>query len=237
MSHEGKMWILLKYWKDHGVDLKKDKIEMDKTSRENAGSSAAGVWVDKDCESGIPGLFAAGDEIGGVPWSAAPGALTTGWHAGMIAAEKVARTKGGAEPEGAAVEEVVARFSDITNRKEGGRWLEVEYALQEIMDTYTGETNTDEMLTRGLQRLGDLEASNRMCADNPHDLMRCLEVGSLIACGKLIMTAARERKESRALLKRSDYPDQDDENWFAFLGLKRDGDGGILFSKKPIKRP
>jgi len=51
------------------------------------------------------------------------------------------------------------------------------------------------------------------------------------------MTAARERKESRALLKRSDYPEQDNENWFAFLGVSQDKDGRIHFSKKPIQRP
>jgi succinate dehydrogenase/fumarate reductase flavoprotein subunit len=55
--------------------------------------------------------------------------------------------------------------------------------------------------------------------------------------GRLIMTAARERKESRALLKRSDYPEQDNENWFAFLGVSQDKDGRIHFSKKPIQRP
>ena len=237
MSNEGKMWILMKYFKEHGVDLKSDKIELGMTSRENAGSSASGVWVDKDCESGIPGLFAAGDEIGGVPWAAAPGAITTGWHAGMMAAKKAARMNTALDPERSVVEEALERYQTVRERKMGDHWLEVEYTLQDIMDTYTGEINTDELLARGLDRLGDLEASSRMCAVNPHDLMRCLEVENLMSCGRLIMTAARERTESRALLKRSDYPDSDDEKWFVFLGLKRDEDGRISFSKKPIKRP
>ena len=42
--------------------------------------------VDGRLESGIKGLFGAGDEVGGVPWAASPGAFTMGWRAGEMAA-------------------------------------------------------------------------------------------------------------------------------------------------------
>jgi succinate dehydrogenase/fumarate reductase flavoprotein subunit len=236
MSNEGKMWILLKYFKDHGVDLKKDKIEMGPRDREASANAASGVWVDKDCESGIEGLFAAGDEIGGVPWSSGPGAVTTGWHAGMKAAEKARQIKSGVQPEKGELERIVERYQNLTRHKNGDHWLEVEYALQEIVDTYMGDETSEELLKRGLDRLSALRTSTRLWADTPHTLMRCLEVENLIENGRIIMTAARERKESRAFLKRVDYPKKNDENWFVFLGMKEDKEGKVTFSKKQITK-
>jgi succinate dehydrogenase/fumarate reductase flavoprotein subunit len=236
MSNEGKMWILLKYLKEQGVNLKRDKIEIGLRDREASANSASGVWCDKDCESGVPGLFAAGDEIGGVPWSSAPGAITTGWHAGRKAAEKAVQMRTAIELEISAIERVMERYRHLTERARGDKWLEVEYAIQDIMDTYLGDMTSEQMLSRGLDRIAELKSSCQLWADNPHDLMRCLEVENLAEIGELIMLAARERKESRAVLKRFDYPDPDDKNWFAFLGIRRKGDGKIIFSKKPIKK-
>lgn len=236
MSNEGKMWILLRYFKNHGIDLRRDKIEIGLRDRETSANAATGVWVDGDCESGISGLFVGGDQVGGVPWASAPGATTTGWHAGLKAAE---RAKGIGEPpreKGQVLERATERYHRLMDRKGGDSWVEAEYALQDIMDTYFGERTSEAALKRGLDRLEGLRGSIRLYADNPHDLMRCLEVENMQECARLILTAAKERKESRAFLKRSDFPEKDDRNWFKFLALKRDEEGRISFSRKPIEK-
>jgi len=43
-------------------------------------------------------------------------------------------------------------------------------------------------------------------ADNSHTLMRSLETLDLIECGETIFLTALERKETRGLLIRSDFP-------------------------------
>ena len=53
-----------------------------------AGTAAKGIWVDNDLETDIKNLFAAGDEVGGLPWQAGPGAIAQGWYAGEMAAKR-----------------------------------------------------------------------------------------------------------------------------------------------------
>jgi succinate dehydrogenase/fumarate reductase flavoprotein subunit len=36
--------------------------------------------------------------------------------------------------------------------------------------------------------------------------------------------------------RRADYPDQDDENWLAFLAIRKKEDGSFQFSKLPVDR-
>jgi succinate dehydrogenase/fumarate reductase flavoprotein subunit len=45
-----------------------------------------------------------------------------------------------------------------------------------------------------------------MGANNPHELMRCLEVLNMIEIGELVLRAALELKETRGKHIRVDYP-------------------------------
>jgi len=96
------------------------------------------------------------------------------------------------------------------------------------------------MLSRGLERLNGVRRTLSFRAENPHELMRCLEVQSVLDNSEMILAASRERKESRTGTRglgfiRAEYPERDDENWLAFLSLRRTGKG-FEFSKIPIKR-
>ena len=67
--------------------------------------------------------------------------------------------------------------------------------------------------------------------------MRCLEVQSLMDNAEMIMAASLERQESRRVpfgFLRTDFPDQNDKDWLAFLALRR-SDSGFEFSRIPIK--
>jgi len=99
---------------------------------------------------------------------------------------------------------------------------------------------SDAMLSRGLDRLNEIRRNVSFRAENPHELMRCLEVRSVLDNSEMILAASRERKESRTGTRglgfiRADYPEQDDKNWLAFLALKLKGKG-FEFSKIPIKK-
>jgi succinate dehydrogenase/fumarate reductase flavoprotein subunit len=95
------------------------------------------------------------------------------------------------------------------DRKTGPSWKEANLALQQIMNDYAGvNVRSDSLLKAGLKYLGDLEKKvfETMTADDSHTLMRGLETIDLIECGKVIFLAALERKETRGLHKRSDFP-------------------------------
>lgn len=234
MSNQGKMWIFKKFLDDNGVDLRKDKIEFGLGDAGMIGS-ASGIWVDADCQSNIQGLYIAGQEIGGVPWAAGTGAITTGWHAGKAAGERAAKMKQQKADDAKVTEKVLARVEQLMNRKKGEHWSEVEYALQDVVDaTYIDGLTSDLLLVRGLSQVEDLVNSSQMLASNPHELMRCLEVQNLLDCARIIMKAGLERKESRAMFRKIDHP-RTAQDWFVFLAAQKSGDNGeIHFTKKAI---
>lgn len=67
---------------------------------------------------------------------------------------------------------------------------------------------SETLLRAGLHYLADLRAHalRDMATPNAHTLMRGLEVLDLIDLGEAVMTAARERRETRVQHIRSDYP-------------------------------
>jgi len=130
--------------------------------------------------------------------------------------------------------------SDAMGSAGGIHWREVEMAIQNIMDYYACDVRSEPMLDRGLERLSGIRRNVSLHAENPHELMRCLEVRSVLDNSEMILAASRERKESRTGTRglgfvRAEYPDQDDANWLAFLALRLKGQG-FEFSKIPIKR-
>jgi succinate dehydrogenase/fumarate reductase flavoprotein subunit len=87
------------------------------------------------------------------------------------------------------------------------------------------------MARRGLESLSYLKDAMRLMAANPHEVTHCLEVRNLIECAAMILRATIERRESRyALLKRVDFPERDDQNFFCFLGQRLEG-GRVIFEK------
>jgi succinate dehydrogenase/fumarate reductase flavoprotein subunit len=116
-------------------------------------------------------------------------------------------------------------------------WREVEMAVQSVVDHYAGNARTDKVLKRGIERLEDIRKNASFKAANPHELLRCLEVQSVMDNAEMVMHASRERRESRPApfgFFRTDYPQQDDAKWLTFLALVRSGDK-FEFTKVPIK--
>ena len=88
-----------------------------------------------------------------------------------------------------------------------------------------------------MERLRSIRQSASMTADNPHELMRCLEVMSVLDNADMVFAASLQRTESRRApfgFLRADYPEQNDAEWLAFLALRLKGDG-FTFAKIPIR--
>jgi len=238
ISHEGKGSYFLDYLKNQEkFDFRKDKLEWLPNSREMAGTASSGLVVNRDLETGIKGLFAAGDEVGGLPWVCAPGAVTMGWHAGEMAAREAMDQKTFIDVKGDKLNALTSFCAGIFETKEGLHWREIEMAVQNIVDFYAGNVRTEKMLLRGIERLRDIKKNISFRAENPHELARCLEVKSVIENAEMVLRASLERQESRKVpfgFYRADFPETNDD-YFAFFGMRLKGEE-VEFSKIDIKR-
>ncbi len=238
IRNEGKGSLFLDYLKNQeGFDFRKDKLEWLPNSREMAGTASSGLVVDNDLETEVKGLYGAGDEVGGLPWAGAPGAFTMGWRAGEKAASAARAQKDYVPVDSGPAESLTETCSGILSKKDGQHWREVEMAVQNALDYYAGVMRAENTLKRGAVRMDFIKENVRFRAENPHELLRCLEVQSIIDNADMILAASLERQESRPApfgFIRTDYPEQDDSNWMTFLALRRKGEN-LEFSRIPIK--
>jgi succinate dehydrogenase/fumarate reductase flavoprotein subunit len=239
IRNEGKGSLFLDYLKSQEhFDFRKDKLEWLPNCREMAGTASSGLVVNKDLETEIKGLFAAGDEVGGLPWVCSPGAVTMGWHAGEMAAKEALNQNAFFDTSEDKLDRLTAQCNSMYNSKDGLHWREVEIAVQNIVDHYAGKVRAEKMLFRALDRMRDIRNNVTFRAENPHELGRCLEVMSVIENAEMVLRASLERKESRKMpfgFYRADYPESNDKEYFLFLA-QRLKDEDIAFEKIEIKR-
>lgn len=238
IRHEGKGTQFLRYFLgEEGADLRRNRQEYAGLwPREISGTAAKGLWVDKNLETEIRNLFGAGDEVGGLPWQASPGAFTQGWHAGAMAARRAKEQRSLLQPERETVARRAQMCDAMVNGSDGFHWKEVEIGVQNLMDFYCGDVRSEGLLKRGLERIEDAKQAP-LRAENPHELGRCLDVMSIIDNAELVLRSSLERKESRPGplgFVRADYPDQDDKNWLVFLAIRKDEHGRFNFAKLPV---
>ena len=152
---------------------------------------------------------------------------------GYLAAESAAKriAGAGAAADGKGDAELLAFCKETLNRAGGDPWEDAQQTIHNHMSDYNIHTRSETMARRGLECLEYLENTMRLTAANPHELTHCLEIRNLIECGKIILRSTIERRESRGkIFQRKDYPEQDDTNWFCFLGQKLEN-GQVLFQK------
>jgi succinate dehydrogenase/fumarate reductase flavoprotein subunit len=206
LKHEGNT-AMLDYMEKEGIDLKRHRIEFMRYEPFLIGSR--GIEIDPNAETNIKGLYAAGDEVGNFRADIA-GAATFGWIAGKSAAERAKRIKGFQKAENnVLVKDRTKFYTEILERKSGPSWKEANLALQQIMNDYAGITvRSETLLKAGLKYLRDLKRKvlTTLTVENSHTLLRSLETMDLIECGEAIFLAASERKETRGLHIRSDFP-------------------------------
>jgi succinate dehydrogenase/fumarate reductase flavoprotein subunit len=180
--------------------------------------------------------------MGGVPLGCAPGALATGWYAAEQGVAWYKKHQGPARFRDS--DEEVQQFESLClsmlNRRDGHRWQEAQIALNRLMNYYGLKLKTEKMIQRGLENLDDLTRSTELKAQDPHELMRCLEMRNLLLNAELILQGNLERKETRKIKSmnihwRLDYPEQDDENWKCALSQRLEN-GKIVFTKRPYRK-
>ena len=205
MENEG-LTAMLDYMKREGIDVRKHMVEFMQYEPHLIGR---GIQIDLNGESSVPGLFAAGDPVGNFRADIA-GAATFGWIAGGEAAKRAKEIAGFEKAEDIpSVVERTKLYTSFIKRENGPHWKEANIALQQIMKDYAGTlVRSETLLNAGLKYFNDLKqkTTDTMVASDSHELMRCMEVLDLMECGEMILLTALERRETRGLHIRSDFP-------------------------------
>jgi succinate dehydrogenase/fumarate reductase flavoprotein subunit len=163
------------------------------------------IVANEKAETSLAGLYAAGDEAFGDISAAA----TFGWISGENAATYAQSVKGSdVEEERARIENQKTLMDEMRGREQGPDWEETNIALQQVMNDYAGSVRNEGLLQQGLNHLRRLKekAQTGMMAKNPHELGRGLEVLNMLDIGELVFLMALDRKETRGLHVRPDYP-------------------------------
>jgi succinate dehydrogenase/fumarate reductase flavoprotein subunit len=119
----------------------------------------------------------------------------------------------------------------VDRGEDGDPWQDAQAFIQNTMSYYNDRIKSETMAERGLEYMAYLRDTMALKAANPHEMTHCLEMRNLIECAEMILRATLERKESRYfLLRRADYPELDDENFFCWLAQRKEGDE-VVFEK------
>ena len=209
---------ILDFFKEEGVDPREHPFEFMTYGLFTPG----GINYNEKCETPLEGLFAAGDEF--VSFYIA-GAAVFGSIAGESAAKYAAQAKA-LDEEGAQTSVIKAKelLEAVLNRTDGATWQEANNSIQQVMADYCGLIRSETLLTAGLEHLRRLKKKvpEVLMAQNPHELMRCIEVLNLFHIGEITFVAAKERKESRQHHRRADYPYENPVLGFQTLAVKNE---------------
>ncbi len=198
---------------DCGFDLAGDRVEVVPTAHYMMG----GVRFAADCSTELAGLFAAGEDTGGVHGAnrlGGNGVANSTVFGGIAGDQMGARTPtSGALPEvdKAALEAAEARaFAPLG--KQRGDLEGIRRALYDTMWDDVGILRTAESLARGAERLAglarDLQDMGVADADRRYNLtwMDRLNLENLVLVSQSICVAATARTDSRGAHFREDYP-------------------------------
>jgi succinate dehydrogenase/fumarate reductase flavoprotein subunit len=195
------------------IDLTRDCIEVSPIAHYHMG----GIRVGVEMQSSVPGLFAAGEAVGGanganrLSGNAIPEAFVFGHKAGVSAATHARKSGARAFSYASAAGALDLLKSDAGTEEETGPAAML--ALQQVMGKYAGPLRTESGLLAGLAEIARLETTvsprpppaTRFAAARRDwfDLRNMLLVARTIAC------AALSRRESRGAHQREDCPSTD----------------------------
>ncbi|KST67592.1 succinate dehydrogenase/fumarate reductase flavoprotein subunit [Mastigocoleus testarum] len=114
------------------------------------------------------------------------------------------------------LEQAKEEIQSLLNQSGKYRIGEIRQAFQDCMTQYCGVFRTEALMSKGLEKIQELQ---QQCAEIYLDdkgsgwnteIIEALELRSLMVVGKMIMTSALNRQESRGAHCRDDYPQRDD---------------------------
>lgn len=227
------------------LDITREPMEIGPTTHYIMG----GIRVNGDSQmSTIPGLFAAGEAAAGLHGANRLGGnslsdlVVFGKRAGEFAA-KFAQEKGPAKIVMAEVEEAERRALEPFERGTGSADAEgpyqIQYDLQEMMQSLVGIVRREEEMLRALEGIGKLRERAAKTAVHGHREYNpgwhtSLDLKNLLTVAEAITRSAIERKESRGGHFRDDFPAKDAGFGKVNIIVKKNADGTMYVRRDTI---
>ena len=217
------------------------------------GGSSAGMAIHKaeglvpindQCESNIPGLYAAGDALGSYMagaiytqiGSSLAGSAVQGGVAGKAAANYSKSVKH-IEISPIKIKEIKEEVLAPLKREAGYSPAWVTQTLQGIMIPnfiiYIKKGNLLQAALSYVQELRDHHLP-MLRAANMHELRLAHETANMIISAEMKLKASIMRTESRCSHFRLDYPETNNEEWEAWINIFKGEDGNMQFEKQPF---
>ena len=224
------------------VDMVKEPVPIMPGMHYQMGGVAANV----DGETGVPGLYAAGEvacvSVHGGNRLGANSLLDTlvfGRRSGVHAAEMVKSTQHLSVDDSAAADDknnIQKLLANDKNESFGQIRLDMGTAMKEHFGVFRDENGMREGIEKiesVKKRAEDVYVADKGSTFNTN-LLFTLELGFMLECAESIAVSAATRTESRGAHTRTDLPDRDDANWLKHILVSQDEDGGQELSYKDV---
>ena len=221
----------------NGIDLTKTAVEVAPIAHYHMG----GIAVDAQMQTGLPGLYAAGEAVGGanganrLSGNAVTEALVFGRQAGRSAAKRAMQMPAPPDPGDsarAALAMLGARGRSDLNT------AGMLQTLQATMQDDVGPLRDAGRLTRALRQIDELTQALGEAPPgdgNGFDMRRLdwLDLRNMLLVARVVAEAALSRTETRGAQQREDYP-QTSPDWAVNQFVSLDG-GRIRLSLGAVK--
>ena len=198
----------------NGIDLMKQAVEVAPIAHYHMG----GVKADLSMATRVPGLFVAGEAVGGanganrLSGNAITEALVFGRKAGRSAAAR-ARAVGGKRSDERVFANAAARLGEGRAARDSNPAALLE-ELQALMQKEVGPFRTGAGLQRALTRIASMHAAQpsiKPPAGKPYDteLADWLDLSTMLVVARCVASSALARTESRGAHQREDHPGLD----------------------------
>jgi fumarate reductase flavoprotein subunit len=201
--------------RDFGRDLAREPVEVGPTAHFMMG----GIVIDRACRTDVEGLFAAGEDTGGVHGANRLGgnSLAEAVVFGRIVGADAARWSAQLDVQArdhAAIAAAREEVDELLARRGQEFARPLQRAVRDLMSECGGVVRSDEGLGEGLRRLGEVAARARDLEVRPDiagydDLAHAFDLQGSLLAARATLECARERRESRGAHNRVDFPAQD----------------------------
>ena len=226
-----------------------DPVEAPVPVKPGAHYSMGGIATDVDGQTGIHGLFAAGESacvsVHGANRLGGNSLLETivfGRRAGKKAAEYCASTQVAPFPD-SALADASHEVARLVSREEGESPHAIKEEMTAAMEDFCGIFRNRERLGKGYEKIKELKERYEMVALTDrgdyfnNELLEAIELGGMLDVCETIFVGALNREESRGSHYRTDFPKRDDLKWLKHtLVYKRGREIAIEYRDVSITR-
>ena len=195
-----------------------------------------GVKADVNGETGIPGLYAAGEvacvSVHGGNRLGANSLLDTlvfGRRSGVHASE-LSKSIQHIDINDNAADDDRNNIQRLLDNEKGESFGRIRLDMGTAMKEHFGVFREENSMAEGIEKIQSVKkrAGKMYVADKTKtfntNLLFTLELEFMIECAETIAASAIDRKESRGAHTRTDMPDRDDENWMKHILVNKNGD-------------